>query len=196
MNVTKHTSPLDIAAAVYKGKELNVSPSFQETQARIDAAAEILYASSSKLDAAKKLMDTFHCSLSNAYYYITKAQQQDPELDQSTRKWFVWMVLEHAMDLMHRLKDTKKNHKEEVALVKTLSDLIDKHMSNKEAIDWSKVQLPEIIVLQSMPEQVKSQWQGKSDAEIQKELVKILKLDENPEEHGNDDIEDIDFTEY
>ncbi|WP_420154148.1 hypothetical protein [Siphonobacter sp.] len=190
--VTKHTSPLAIAQAVYKGQELDVSPGVQTTHAYVEMASELLRSTGSKMETALKLKNKLKMSLSSAYYYISLAQEQDQELDQDVRKFFVWMVLEHAVELLDRLKKDKKNPKEEVGLLKVLSELIDKHMNAKEGINWAEVNLPEILVLQSLPEQVKSEWVGKSDKEIEETLIKVLKLDENPEDGS---IEDIEFED-
>lgn len=192
--ITKHTNPADLATALYKNKEIEVSESLQLVQANVEMAAEILTETGSKAAAALRLMENLKCTLPAAYYYLSKAQQQEPELGEHTRKWFVWMLMEEGMQMMADMRqEGKRKYKEEVALLKTMGEWVKNFMGDKEKIDFSKLAMPDIIVLQSLPEVVNSEWQGKTDKEITAALAKILKLDDNPELNG---ITDIDFEEY
>lgn len=188
--ITTHTDALSIASAFYKTAEVDVSPAVQDVQARIEMAAELLSTSGSKMKAALTLQQNLKCTLPTAYFYLSKAQEQEPELNQHTRKWFVWMLLEHAMKLAADLSVLpKRKHKEEIALVKVMSDLMEKHMGDKETIDMSKLPMPSMIVLGNLPEQVNSEWEGKSEREIMDTIKKVLNLDENPEDDGDEDTE-------
>ena len=144
-------SDVDAIEAYLAGREASLSPALAKKLKRLETARDLLAKYGSRRKVVGMLMrlavytDMGSSSQATAYRDVEDAFEIFKPTARSSQDFYVDRALEMAFETREKAL-AAQDFRAAAACDKNIITLIEKFMGDKEAIDWSKVQPPRILV--------------------------------------------------